>query len=147
MLLHLPTVKENLRAAMATALLPLGIDCYAYVPSEPHAPCWYPAESIIVPQTTMRGSAQLDLTCRVLTSSAEDRDGQLLLDEMLSMSGDYSVWAALEVARGAPGELALDGAADDIYLSRIDGYRMIPGPNETSFYGANLTVRILGSSS
>ncbi len=145
MLLHLPTIKVNLRNAARTALQPLGIQCYEYVPSEPHAPCFYPAECVIVPQTTFRGSAQLDLTCRALTSAAEDKDGQLLLDEMLSMQGSNSIWAALEVARGEDGQLALDGACDDIYLTRIDGYRLVPGPNEAPMYGANLTFRILGS--
>jgi hypothetical protein len=144
-LLHLPTVKAWLRDAVKTVMESLGIQAYAYVPNEPHAPCFYPAEAIIVPQTTMVGSADVDLTCRILTSAAEDADGQLLLDELISMSGDYSIWAALEAARGAPGALALDGACDDIYVRRFDGYRMVPGPNETSFYGANLTVRILGS--
>lgn len=147
MLLHLPTVKVGLRDAVGTALRPLGVDCYEYVPNEPSVPCFYPAECVITPQTTMRGTAQVDLTCRVLASATEDKDGQLLLDEMLSMSGDYSVWVALEAARGAPGALALSGACDDIYMNRVDGYRMVPGPNETSWYGANLTVRVIGSSS
>jgi hypothetical protein len=146
-LLHLPTVKVGLRDAVASVLRPLGVDCYEYVPNEPSVPCFYPAECVIIPQTTMVGTAQLDLTCRVLASGAEDLDGQKLLDELISMSGDYSVWVALEAARGAPGELALDGACDDLFLSRIDGYRMVPGPNETSWYGASLTVRVIGSSS
>lgn len=147
MLLHLPTVKTALRDAMATALGGLGVQCYAYAPNDPHPPAFFPAEVKITPQTTMRGAAQVDLTCRAIASASEDLDGQLLLDKMLSMSGDHSIWTAVEAARGAPGALALDGACDDVYLSTIDAYRIITGPNETSWYGANLTFRILGSSS
>jgi hypothetical protein len=147
MLLHLPTIKVGLRDAVATALRPLGVDCYEYAPDEPNVPCFYPAEGVIVPKTTMAGNAQLTLTCRVLASGAEDLDGQKLLDEMLSMSGDYSVWTALEAARGTPGQLALDGACDDLYMNRVDGYRMVPGPNESRWYGANLTILVIGSSS
>lgn len=145
MLLHLPTVKTALRDAVSTALDGLGVQCYAYAPNEPHPPAFFPAECVIVPQTTMLGSAQLDLTCRVIASASEDQDGQLLLDEMLSMSGSYSIWTALEAARGEPGEAALGGACDDVFLSRIDAYRLIAGPNETTWYGANLTIRVLGS--
>lgn len=147
MLLHLPTVKASLRDAVSATLAGLGVQAYSYAPNDPHPPAFFPAEVSITPQSTMVGSALVDLTCRVIASASEDQDGQLLLDKMLSMSGDYSIWAALEAARGAPGELALNGACDDVYLSKIDAYRLITGPNETSWYGANLTLRILGSSS
>ncbi len=145
--MRLDLVKEALRAAVDLAAIP-GLQAYAYVPAEPHAPCFYPGEAVINPNgafgPTDGGYDTADITCRLLVSAAEDADGQLLLDKLLSRTGDYSVRAAIHAARGEPGETALSGTADDVWVTRIDGYRMVPGPNETPWYGANLTVRVLG---
>ncbi len=48
-------------------------------------------------------------------------------------------------ARGEPGELALGGLAHDLYVSRIDGYRMLSYADDAAqYYGADITVRVIG---
>jgi hypothetical protein len=137
-------VKAELAAAVAALNIP-NLDCYAFVPAKPSVPCFYTGEVLIEPNNTFRGSDVADVTCRVLTSTADDADGQLLLDRYLSRSGTYSIRAALLAARGAPGQLALNGRADDLSIVRIDGYRMLVDPENGSYYGADLTVRVIGS--
>jgi len=143
-------VKQALRDAVIAAEIPK-LDAYAFAKDEPHVPCFYPAEVVIDPNgsfgPTDGGFDTADITCRLLVSAADDADGQQLLDRLISRTGTYSVRAALLAARGAPGVAAIPGQADDLWVTRIDGYRMVPGPNETSWYGANLTVRVIGSSS
>lgn len=148
--MRLDLVKAALRDAVIAAEIS-GLDSYAFAPDDPEVPCFYPAEVTINPNGSFGpddgGFDTADITCRVLASGADDADGQLWLDRLLSRTGAYSIRAALLAARGEPGELALSGTADDVWVARIDGYRMVPGPNETSWYGANLTVRVIGSSS
>lgn len=141
-------VKAALRDAVIAAEIP-ELDAYAFAPAEPHPPCFYPAEVVIDPNgsfgPTDGGFDTADITCRLLVSAADDADGQLRLDRLISRTGTYSVRAALLAARGAPGVAAIPGQADDFWISKVDGYRMVPGPNETSWYGANLTVHVIGS--
>ncbi|WIM97838.1 hypothetical protein ACTOB_001392 [Actinoplanes oblitus] len=148
--MQLAQVKAALRDAVAAAEIP-GLQCTAYVPAEPHPPAFYPGEVVFAPNNSFGpgpgGYDTVDITCRVLTSNAEDADGQALLDTLLSRSGPYSIRQALLAARGAPGQPALGGLADDLMIVRIDGYREIPGPNEASYYGAQITVRVVGSGS
>lgn len=142
-------VKAALRDAVDAANIP-ELDAYAHCPDEPHPPCFYPAEVVIDPNgsfgPTAGGFDTADITCRILASGGDDADGQRRLDRLLSRTGTYSIRAALLAARGAPGAEAIPGQADDFWITRIDGYRMVPGSNETSWYGANVTVRVIGSS-
>jgi hypothetical protein len=141
---QIATVKAALSDAVNAAAI-VGLNCYPFVPDDPETPCFYPAEVILNPQTTFGGCDTADITCRVLVGGSEDLDSQQLLDQLLSRAGAQSIRTALDAARGAPGEAALDGAADDLSIVRIDGYRQVPGPDEKSYYGANITVRVLGS--
>lgn len=142
--MQIATVKAAIRDAVIAAEIP-ELDCYSYVPDNPSVPCFYPGEVTIDPNQTFGGSDSAEITCRVLVSAGDDADGQALLDQYLSRSGPYSIRAALNAARGAPGELALGGAADDFVITKIDGYRMIPTPNQELLYGAQITVRVIGS--
>ncbi len=49
---------------------------------------------------------------------SDDAEGQRLARQAASSTGSASILAALEAARGAPGERALDGAADDLVHPR-----------------------------
>lgn len=142
--MQIATVKAALRDAVLVAEIP-ELDCFAFVPDDPPFPCFYAGEVTIEPNQSFGGYDQAEIVCRVLVSASDDADGQARLDQYLSRSGQYSIRAALLAARGAPGELALGGAADDLLIVRIDGYRMIPTPNQELAYGAQITVRVIGS--
>lgn len=146
--MQVATVKQELANAVKAAGIP-NLDCYSFAPAEPHIPCFYAGEVTIAPNQSFGprpgGHDEAEITCTVYTSAADDADGQALLDAYLSDSGTYSIRAAILVARGLPGQLALNGAADDLAIVRIDGYRMIAGPNQDMYYGAKITVRVIGS--
>jgi hypothetical protein len=136
-------VKRQLAAAVAAAGI-ANLDTYPFVPDQPAVPCFFPGEVILDPNLTYGdGADQADITCRVLTSAGDDADGQALLDQLLSRTGPMSIRAALLAARGAPGESALNGAADDLAIIRIQGYRMYV-IGDGRFYGAEIIVRVLG---
>jgi hypothetical protein len=137
-------VKTELAAAVRAAEIPY-LDTYAFAPSKPSVPCFYVGEVSIDPNNTFGAGCDVaEVTCRVLVSSAEDADGQKLLDQYLSRTGDHSVRAALLEARGEPGVAALNGAADDLKIVRIDGYRMLTDPGNDTYYGADITVQVIG---
>jgi hypothetical protein len=141
-------VKEALRDVVLDAAIP-ELDAYSFAPDEPCVPCFYLAEVVIDPNGSFGpddgGFDKADITGRILASANDDADGQRRLDRLLSRSGTYSIRAALLAGRGVPGVAAIPGQADDFWVTRVDGYRMVPGPNETRWYGANLTIRVIGS--
>lgn len=137
-------VKQELAAAVAAANIP-NLDAYSYLPSMPHLPCFVATEVSINPNTTFGGCDTAEITCSIFVSGADDLDGQRLLDQLISRDGAYSIRAALLAARGAPGEAALNGAADDLSIERIDGYGLINAGDNNLYYGANITVRVIGS--
>jgi hypothetical protein len=134
---------ENFRAAM-----PKGIDVYRGVPDMMNLPCICVGEVQITPSRTMGnasgpGMEEMVVTVSVFTSTADDESGQSLLDALISRNG--KVRSALWAMRGAPGQSALGGAADDLYLFDISGYGMISVADNGTFYGATLSVRVIVS--
>lgn len=151
--MDISVVKTALAAAVRVADINIPgvgrLECYNHSPATPNVPAFTCGAVAIDPLGTFGqggpGMETLDFTCSVLTSTAEDDAGQQLLDKLISKTGDYSIRAALLAARGAPGELALDGAADDCWVTRIDGYRMLSyGGEDANYYGADITVRVIG---
>lgn len=143
--MNISQVKAELVAAVRAADIPQ-LDCYPFAPAKPSVPCFYTGEVVIDPNGSFGAGCDIaEITCRVLTSAADDADGQALLDLYLSRTGDHSIRAALLAARSEPGEFALNGAADDLNIARIDGYRMLTDSGNESFYGADITVRVIGS--
>lgn len=139
-------VQTALAAAMADVEDSTGrkLHCYEYVPNAVLAPAFYVAEYDIDPHMTMGGRYDVRFTCRLLVSGAQDRQPQKELAGFLSQSGASSIFAAVQAARGAPGQLALDGAADD--LSIVDRIRVqMFKIGETSYYGAQFAIRVVGS--
>lgn len=135
-----------IRAALADAVRDAvpGLNCFGYLPDSVPEPCFYTGEvEITYDQVFQRGMDELLITCRVLTSRADDRSGQAALDSYLAGSGDLSVKAAIEAARGAPGEAALGGLCDDLHVRSVQGYRMYQ-VGEVYYYGAELVVRVIG---
>ncbi|GAA5048193.1 hypothetical protein HNP84_000225 [Thermocatellispora tengchongensis] len=134
------------RAAIADAVrdaIP-SLNCFGYVPDAPAEPCFYAGEVEIEYDAAMgRGLDELQITCRLLVSRGDDRSGQEALDRYLSGSGPDSVKAALEAARGAPGEMALGGLAHDLHLMAVQGYSLYQ-VGEVQYFGAELLVRVVG---
>ncbi len=152
--MRIKLVKAALRDAVKDAdinIPKLGrLECYAHSPAAPNVPAFTCGQVAIDPLGTFlgqdrRGLQTVDFTCQVLTSTAEDDIGQQLLDELISLDGPYSINQALLAARGEPGELALGGVAHDLFVQRIDGYRMLSyGGDDQNYYGADITVRVIG---
>jgi hypothetical protein len=89
---------------------------------------------------------ELIFTCRVLAGRADDRSSQRIIDALLSGAGPASLKAAIEQARGAPGEMALGGLADDLHLQRVQGYRWFEHAGST-YIGAELVIKVIGDGS
>ncbi len=136
----------EIRVAIADAVragVP-SLNCFGYLPESVPEPCFYTGEvEQDFDRTFRRGMDELDITCRVLVSRADDRAGQQALDRYVSGSGTDSVKAAIEAARGAPGEAALDGLCDDLHVRRVQGYRYYL-VGEVQFFGAELIVHVIG---
>lgn len=137
----------EIRVALADAVRDptiSGLNAYGYVPDSVPEPVFYAGEAEIDFDTAYgRALDEARITCRLLVSRADDRSGQRALDEYLAGSGSRSVKAALETQRGGPGELALGGLADDLHVTRVQGYRLYQ-VGEVQFYGAEIVVRVIG---
>lgn len=151
--MEISEVKAALAAAVRAADITIPgvgrLECYAHSPMAPNVPAFTIGAVAIDPLGTFGqggpGMETLDITCSVLTSTAEDDAGQQLLDKLISKDGPHSIRAALLAARGAPGEAALGGVADDVWVIRIDGYRMLSYADDAAqYYGADITVRVIG---
>jgi hypothetical protein len=94
-------------------------------------------------QAFRRGQDDIEFTCAVLVSRSDDLSGQRTLDALLSGSGPSSLKTAIEVARGAPGQYALGGLADDLHVTRVQSYRWYE-VGGTQYLGAELVVRVIG---
>ncbi|MFO7164879.1 MAG: hypothetical protein DIU75_016240 [Mycolicibacterium hassiacum] len=120
------------------------LNCFGYLPDSIPEPCFYVGEvEIDYDRAFRRGMDELTITCRVLTSRADDRAGQEALDRYLAGSGRYSIKAAIESARGAPGQPALGGLCHDLHVQRVQAYRMYQ-VGEVQYYGAEIMLRVIG---
>jgi hypothetical protein len=145
--MQISLVRDAIADAARVVVLPAGIGkltCMGYVPDAIVAPCFFVGEvDVNFDQTMGRGTDELMFTCRVLAGRADDRSAQRILDALLSGAGEASLKQALEAARGAPGELALGGLADDLHLQRVQGYRWYEHQG-SSYVGAELAVKVIG---
>ncbi|MFJ1664802.1 hypothetical protein ACIOK4_00145 [Streptomyces bottropensis] len=141
------TVREGIAAAAATVVMPTGsapLTCTGYVPDSVLAPHFFCAEMDITYDKAFNRKLDIaELTCRALISRADDKSAQQILDALLSGSGTASLKTAIEAARGAPGQLALGGAAHDLQVMRVQGYRWYEH-NGTQYVGAELIIKVIG---
>lgn len=148
--MQISPIRDAIADAAHAVVLPAGIGklvCTGYLPDSVVTPCFYVAEvEINFDKAHGRGMDELLFTCRAYASRADDRSSQQILDAMLSGSGAASLKAAIEAARGAPGEMALGGLADDLHLQRVQGYRWFEHAGST-YLGAELTIKVIGSGS
>lgn len=118
---------------------------YDWAPLKPEPPCIFPEEvTCDFDRTFGRGLDELTVTLRLLVSNTEEREGARMLYGYLAGSGSGSIKAAIEAARGAPGQLALGGAADDLHVTRINGVNFYD-VGGLKFIGADFVVRVIGS--
>lgn len=148
--MQISPIRNAIAAAAGTVVLPAGVGklvCTGYVPDSVVTPCFYVAEVEVTFDKAMgRKLDELLFTCRAYASRADDKSSQRILDAMLSGGGTASLKAAIEAARGAPGELALGGLADDLHVQRVQGYRWFEHGTDT-YLGAELTIKVIGDGS
>jgi hypothetical protein len=147
---QISAVRDAIAQAASTVVLPDGIGkltCSGYTPDSVVAPHFFVAEYTQDYDKAMRRSLDdLEFTCRVLVARSDDRASQRILDSMLSGSGPASLKAAIEAARGAPGQYALGGLAHDLHVMRVQGYRWYEHEG-AQFVGAELIVKVIGDGS
>ncbi|MEU5094944.1 hypothetical protein [Streptomyces sp. NPDC020996] len=148
--MQISAVRDAIAAAARTVVLPAGIGklvCTGYVPDAVTTPCFFVGEVEVNFDRAMgRRLDELLFTCRVLAGRADDRSSQRIVDALLSGAGPASLKAAFEAARGAPGEMALGGLADDLHLQRVQGYRWYEHAG-ASYVGAELVIKVIGDGS
>lgn len=143
-------IRDAIADAARAVVLPDGIGkltCTGHVPDavvEPHFFCG--EYSVNFDRAMRRSLDEVELTCRVLVSRADDRAAQRILDAMLAGAGPASLKQAIEAARGAPGDYALGGLAHDLHVMRIQGYRWYEHQN-TTYIGAELIIKVIGEGS
>lgn len=141
-----PVRKALAQAASAVVLPPRAgkLTCTGYVPDAITEPHFFVAEYTIDFDRAMRRALdQAEFTTRVLVGRQDDETAQRVLDELLSGSGPASLKAAIEAARGAPGEYALGGLAHDLHVMRMQGYRWYEHQG-TQYVGAELIIKVIG---
>ncbi|MET8401389.1 hypothetical protein [Streptomyces sp900116325] len=140
-------IRDAIADAARAVVLPEGIaklTCTGYVPDAVTAPHFFVGEYTVDFDKAMgRSLDELELTCRVLVSRADDRSAQVILDGLLAGAGPASLKAAIEAARGAPGEYALGGLAHDLHVKRVQGYRWYEHQG-TQYVGAELIIQVIG---
>ncbi|MEV3995810.1 hypothetical protein AB0K62_08970 [Streptomyces halstedii] len=144
--MELSAVRAAIAEAASAVVLPAAakLTCTGYTPdavTEPHFFCG--EYSVEFDRAMNRGLDTAELTCRVLVGLADDESAQRLLDAMLAGSGPGSLKAAIEAARGGPGEYALGGLAHDLHVMRVQGYRWYEHQG-AQYIGAELIIKILG---
>lgn len=118
-----------------------GLQTYPFCPNAVEPPCFYTGEAEIRYHETYGGDAEVTVMGYLLTSTAEDEDGQALLDTYLSVGTASSVVDAIEGTPGSP--QTLGGACDDLVIMQATGYRTYQ-VGEKTFYGAKLPIRVIG---
>lgn len=148
--MQISAIRDAIADAARAVVLPDGIEkltCSGFVPDSVVAPHFFVAEyEQDYDKAMARGLDELMFTTRVLVARADDKAAQRVLDDMLSGSGPSSLKAAIEVARGGPGEYALGGLAHDLHVTRVQGYRWYEHAGST-YVGAELMIKVIGEGS
>lgn len=148
--MQISEIREAIATAARAVVLPAGIPkltCTGYVPDAVTAPHFFCGEvSVEFDKAMGRALDELEITCRVLVGTADDKAAQRVLDAVLSGSGPASLKAAIEAARGAPGVHALGGLAHDLQVVRVQGYRWYEH-QDAKYVGAELIIKVIGEGS
>lgn len=141
-------IGEALAEAAAEVVLPAGynagLTCTGYMPDSVSPPHLFLADFSGVFDLVMgRKQDELSMTFRVLFGRADDRSAQKLMFALLAGAGPASLKQAFEAARGAPGEYALNGLADDFQVQRFDGMRWYEHAG-VQYVGTEIKIRVIG---
>jgi hypothetical protein len=123
---------ESTPALTATGHVPDAI-------TEPH---FFVAEPAVDYDKTFGKTAEIELTCRLLVSRADDQTSQRLLRAYCSTGNDESVKDAIEAARGGPGQAALGGLADDLWVRRVEKPRWYEHAG-TQYIGVDIQIKVV----
>lgn len=139
----------EIRAALGLAPKSAGIPtltCYTFTPDKVAEPCFYPGEVTISRRgeeshrtfgsRAQGGQRGYEIQCTVLTSRADDKAGQALLDRYLSEGDPWSLIDAIESDR------TLGGLCNDLIVHDVDGYRLYT-VGADQYFGARLRVLVL----
>lgn len=121
-----------------------GLNTSAYVPDAIVEPHLFIAEAEIDYNRTFGKTAELEITARLLVGSQDDEASQELLRGYLSTGTGptASVKEAIEAARGAPGQPALDGEADDLWVRRIERPRWYEHAG-AQYVGVDIQIKVV----
>ena len=143
--MDITAVRQALANAASAVVLPTSkLTCTWFLPDAVAEPHFFVAEYETEFDAAM--NRRLDVvtfTCRCLVGRGDERSAQLLMDAMFSGSGAASLKAAIEAARGAPGQMALSGAASDLRVVRTQANRLYEHAG-TQFVGGEVVVRVIG---
>jgi hypothetical protein len=143
--MDIDAVCEAIAAGVTAAQLTVAgkrVTATAFAPDSVTEPHFFCAEFDGVYDQTFAGLTELTLTCRLLVSRADDVSGQSAV-RALASTGSATVSAALLALRGAPGQPALSGAADDLHLRRVRGPRLYEVAL-VNYYGVEFTIFVMG---
>lgn len=145
--MQISAVRAAIAHAAQAVVLPDGLPkltCTGYVPDAVTEPHFFTGEVDVTYDRAMgRAMDELQIVCRVLVGRGDDIASQEVLDALLSGSGPASLKSAIEAARGAPGEYALGGLADDLQVMRVQAYRWYEHASST-YVGAELVIKVIG---
>lgn len=140
-------VRKALAKAASTVILPVGVGSLTttwYLPDAVTEPHFFIAEyDQEFDKTFGRGLDEIQFTSRLLVGRADEETAQEALDSILSGAGSASLREALESARGAPGQMALGGLADDFHVTQTRGNRWYEHAG-TQYVGAEIIIRVIG---
>jgi hypothetical protein len=119
-----------------------GLNTSAYVPDSITEPHFFVAEHVIDYDRTFGRTADLEIICRVLISRSDDEASQELLRTYLSTGNAKSIKDAIEAARGGPGQPALDGEADDLWVRRAERPRWYEHGG-VQYVGCDITIKVV----
>lgn len=114
----------------------------AYVPDAITEPHFFVAEPEISYDKTFGRDAEVELVCRLLVGRQDDEAGQRLLRAFLSTGNAESVKDAIEAARGGPGQPALGGLVDDLWVRRVERPRWYEHAG-TQYVGVDISIKVV----
>jgi hypothetical protein len=129
-------------ARIATAVDIEGLTSTAFLPDAINEPAFFGLEQQVDYDRTFGRTADLEITCRVLVGRQEDEASQRLLRKYLSTGNAESIKDAIEATRGGPGQPALSGAADDLWVRRAERPRWYEH-NGTKYIGCDIVIKVV----